>query len=124
MGIVNGIWSKMQYVAQAAQGVISTIAGFLGFHSPAKLGEGRYIIQWGEGMVTGFVQGMKNKMPLLQGQISHMIAAPNLAYGGSSASANNQQMNVTVQLDSKKMMQALGVQMAREVRIQGNYKTS
>jgi TP901 family phage tail tape measure protein len=124
-GFINGIGNMIGGVKQAAQNVISTIGHFLGFMSPAREGEGRYIIQWGEGMVSGFVKGMQNKMPLLNGQISHMIAAPNLAYGGSSfSSANNSHMNITVQLDSRKMMQALGVRQAKEIRIQGNYKSN
>jgi len=45
------------------------------------------------------------------------------AFGLSGASvASDKTMNITVQLDSRNMMQALGVRQAKEVRIQGNYR--
>src|SRR6266581_2081261 len=45
------------------------------------------------------------------------------AFGLSSArGGNDKTMNITVQLDSRNMMQALGVRMGKEVRIQGNYR--
>ncbi len=45
------------------------------------------------------------------------------AFGLSGAiSGSDKTMNITVQLDSRNMMQALGVRQAKEIRIQGNYR--
>jgi len=48
-------------VADAASGVVKKAAGFLKFWSPAKEGEGRFITDWGENMVDGFLDGVRNE---------------------------------------------------------------
>ncbi len=54
---------------------------------------------------------------------ANKVSASKGAFGLSSASGGNDKtMNITVQLDSRNMMQALGVRMGKEVRIQGNYR--
>lgn len=57
-GFIDGIKSMAGKVANAAKGVVSGIGDFLKFWSPAKKGEGRYIVHWGRNMVDGFLDGV------------------------------------------------------------------
>ena len=67
-GFVKGIKSKLRSVQDAVKGVISAAAEFIGFHSPAKKGEGRYIVDWGANMISGFLDGVESMM----GDVSNM----------------------------------------------------
>jgi len=60
-GFVDGIKNMGKAVADAASGVVKKAAGFLKFWSPAKEGEGRFITDWGENMVDGFLDGVRNE---------------------------------------------------------------
>jgi TP901 family phage tail tape measure protein len=74
-GLINGILSMIGKAGQAAQSVMSKIASFLGFHSPAKEGEGRYIIQYGSNMVKGFSSGVLSAIPQLQTAVNMAVHA-------------------------------------------------
>lgn len=65
-GFIDGIKSMISKVKQAASSVTNAVSDFLGFHSPAKKGEGRHIVEWGYNMIDGFMDGMKKAMPELQ----------------------------------------------------------
>lgn len=67
-GFVEGIKSKIRSVQDAVKGVISAAAEFIGFHSPAKKGEGRYIVDWGANMISGFLDGVESML----GDVSNM----------------------------------------------------
>lgn len=67
-GFVEGIKSKIRSVQDAVKGVISAAAEFIGFHSPAKKGEGRYIVDWGANMISGFLDGVESMI----GDVSNM----------------------------------------------------
>jgi len=67
-GFVEGIKSKIRSVQDAVKGVISAAAEFIGFHSPAKKGEGRYIVDWGANMISGFLDGVDSML----GDVSNM----------------------------------------------------
>lgn len=60
-GFIDGIKSMGSAVADAAKGVIDSAADFLKFWSPAKKGEGKYITHWGENLVDGFLDGVRNE---------------------------------------------------------------
>lgn len=60
-GFVDGIKNMGKAVADAASGVVKKAAGFLKFWSPAKEGEGRFITNWGENMIDGFLDGVRNE---------------------------------------------------------------
>lgn len=60
-GFIDGIKSMAGSVGDAAKNVVSGIGDFLKFWSPAKKGEGRFITQWGENMIDGFLDGVKNE---------------------------------------------------------------
>ena len=67
-GFVEGIKAKIRSVQDAVKGVISAAAEFIGFHSPAKKGEGRYIVDWGANMISGFLDGVESML----GDVSDM----------------------------------------------------
>lgn len=60
-GFIDGIKNMAGKVKEAAKGVIDNVTGFLKFWSPAKEGEGRFITDWGENMVDGFLDGVRNE---------------------------------------------------------------
>ncbi len=149
-GFVNGILSKLPQVANAAQRIVNQAGSFLGFHSPARQGEGRYIIQWGEGLVKGFIQGMQNVQPLLTAHISQMILAPNGLPSGAGPGSGNafrispatgstafalsgesrvivvqvQPATAAIHVDGKKVGESVTKYQGKEVRIQGAWRSS
>jgi len=98
-GFVSGIESMASEAASAVSNIVKSVSGFLGFNSPAKEGEGQHIVEWGENMISGFMGGIKNKLPDMKKLMSTVIQAPSLnanvnlsssASGiGSSGSNNN-----------------------------------
>lgn len=65
-GFIDGIKSMINKVKNAVTSVVNTVSDYLGFHSPAKKGEGRYIVEWGQNMIEGFMEGMQKALPELQ----------------------------------------------------------
>lgn len=138
-GFINGIMSMVGDVAGAAQNIVSTVAGFLGFHSPARYGEGQHIIEWGQNLVKGFVSGMDQAQPLLTAQLNSMISAPgNIGYSGGNAGAGNafalsgghtivvevHPVAAAIHLDGRKVGESNMKYQGKEVRIQGGYRNS
>lgn len=64
-GFIDGIKSMASAVSNAVSGVVGGVKDFLGFSSPAKKGEGRFIVEWGENMIGGFIDGINKAMPEL-----------------------------------------------------------
>ena len=85
-GFIDGINSMIDRVGKAVNSVVNTVADFLGFRSPAKKGEGRYIVDWGHNMIEGFMDGMKKAMPQLQSTLNAMI--PNMSQNYTSSTFN------------------------------------
>lgn len=77
-GFIQGIESMAAAAAQAASNVVKSVSNFIGFHSPAKEGEGQHIVEWGANMISGFMGGIKSKLPDLQDLMKTAIKAPNL----------------------------------------------
>lgn len=73
-GFIDGIKSMINGVKNAVKSVVKTVSDYLGFHSPAKKGEGRYIVKWGYNMIEGFMEGMQKALPQLQ--LSAKAVAP------------------------------------------------
>lgn len=65
-GFINGIKSMIGKVTSTVRSVVNTVSDYMGFRSPAKKGEGRYIVDWGANMIAGFIEGMNKAMPELQ----------------------------------------------------------
>ncbi len=77
-GFIDGMKSMTSNAKQTASGIVKSIASFLGFHSPAKEGEGRHIIEWGENMILGFMDGIDNETGNLRAKMNSVLKAPNL----------------------------------------------
>lgn len=73
-GFVDGIRSMGSAVADAARGVVNRAADFIRFWSPAKEGEGRFVAQWGENMIEGFLGGVRNAIPDVIDTFDHVTA--------------------------------------------------
>ncbi len=98
-GFIDGINSMLGAVGNAASGIIKQVSQFLGFHSPAAMGEGQHIIEWGQNAVKAFAQGMQMAQPLLNAQISHLIIAPS-PLAPVSLPAHGQTSNVNTNTNS------------------------
>lgn len=89
-GFIDGINAKIKAVKNAVSNITSAAADFLGFNSPAKKGEGRFIVDWGENMIDGFLDGVKSKISDVNSTIGSVTAATSsLATPPSSAVRNN-----------------------------------
>lgn len=77
-GFINGIKNAAHKVTEAVDGVIQSVKNFIGFNSPTKEGEGRYIVEWGANMIGGFMQGINSQLPNLQALMQKAIKAPTL----------------------------------------------
>jgi phage-related protein len=78
-GFINGIKNKVKAITDTVSDVVKGISNFLGFHSPAKEGEGQHIVEWGANMITGFMGGIKSQLPNLQKLMSNVIQSPSLS---------------------------------------------
>ena len=83
---IDGIKSMIGRVRDAVSSVVGTVKDYLGFSSPTKKGEGRFIEDWGYNMIEGFMDGMKKAMPQLQSTLNAMI--PNMSQNYTSSTFN------------------------------------
>lgn len=68
-GFVDGIKSMVGSVKSAASKITEAASDYIGFHSPSKKGEGRFITDWGENMIGGWLDGVKKAIPDVQSAI-------------------------------------------------------
>lgn len=111
-GFVDGIKSMGSAVANAASNTVKAAADYLKFWSPAKKGEGRFITQWGENMIDGFLDGVRNAIPDVEKTFNAVIPNmdmalnPNVVAAGNTSNNNHQYsgdiviQNMTVRNDS------------------------
>ena len=88
-GFIDGIKSMIRKVKETVSNVVDTVSDFLGFHSPAKKGEGRYIVDWGYNMIDGFIEGMGKALPELQQVMNYVIPAINTTNITNNNISNN-----------------------------------
>lgn len=101
-GFIDGIVSMFSKLANAGKQAISAIGDFIGFNSPSKKGEGRYIIDWGRNMIDGFLQGAEEAMPdvsAMAGNITSTMGA-GLSSDNSGTTAGGGTINITVNVGS------------------------
>lgn len=72
-GFVSGIQSQMGAVGNAVQSVASKVAGFLGFHSPAKEGPGREANLWGPNLIKMFANDIQSTAPKARAAAERMM---------------------------------------------------
>ena len=78
-GFVAGIRSMIREVRAAASETAANAELYIGFHSPAKKGPGRYIDKWGENAIKAWLGGMMRMQPMLEKTTATLSAA---AMGG------------------------------------------
>ncbi len=89
-GFIDGIKSMIGSVRKAVSNVVGTVKDFIGFSSPTKKGEGRFIEDWGANMIDGFMKGMNNATPELQSSMGKVIPELRVA---ASTNTNNTSLN-------------------------------
>lgn len=121
-GILSNIGST---IGNAMSGLGTFIHDHLP-HSPAKLGPLRDLALQGSMIPDQIARGMLQGTPRLKSAMSQMlttgISQNNTFALPGSPNAQQGQINMTVQLDGRVLTQALGVRIAKEIRIQGNVK--
>lgn len=85
-GFVQGIRDKIAAVRQAASEAVAAAKDFMGFNSPAKKGEGRFIVKWGANFIKGFIDGMGSMMSSLRSAASGMSSAAMTGLSGGTVS--------------------------------------
>ena len=75
-GFIDGILGMIGKVGGAAKKVFNAAKDFLGFGSPAKKGDGRFIVKYGENMIDGFIEGIQNAIPDLNNVMQSSFAIP------------------------------------------------
>lgn len=94
-GFIDGIKNKAQDLANAAKDAVAGMGDYLKFWSPAKKGEGRFIVHWGENMIDGFLDGVRNAMPDVANTLGKVIPdmstslSPSMAGMGSTSNTYN-----------------------------------
>ena len=122
-GFIDGIKSMISKVKSVVSSVTSAVSDFLGFHSPAKKGEGRYIVDWGQNMIEGFMEGMQKAIPDLQSTLNSVI--PNMSTTINNTYNNNMELDllknatkpVNLVLDGKVVGRALAPIINQELNI-------
>jgi len=121
-GIIGGIGS-------AIGGAMSNLGSFIHDHlphSPAKLGPLRELEAQGAQIPGQIATGILKGVPKLQSALRTSLTLPALtqqnAFALQAPANQNQQVNMTINLDGKQITQAVGVRLAHEVRIQGNVR--
>lgn len=87
-GFINGINNMVGQVGQSAQNVASTVASFLGFHSPAKEGPGSQLMTWGPGLMQGYSDSIKGSLPVLQSTLDLIMRPVASTLSGQSPYSN------------------------------------
>lgn len=96
---IGGIRAMLSELWDTLSNVASTVAGFLGFHSPTKLGPGREADKWAPNFIEMFAQGLRAGIPKLEATLQDLaltlnpaVAAAgnvsNITYGGHTIIIN------------------------------------
>ena len=88
-GFVDGIKSAASWVNDAVSNVMGGVADFIGFNSPSKKGEGRNIVRWGYNMISGFLDGVDDSIPLVNQMMNRVIPNMDDAINSISISGNS-----------------------------------
>lgn len=120
-GFVDGIKSMASAVTNAVSGVMGNVKDFIGFRSPSKKGEGRFIVDWGQNMIEGFIDGINNAMPELQSTMNRVI--PDMGSQVSNTTNNNYggetSLNLVVKVGEDTLTDKVVTNINRQSRING-----
>lgn len=95
-GFVDGIKSMVGAVGSAVSNVVDNVKDFIGFNSPTKKGEGRYIIDWGYNMIDGFIEGMNKALPELESSLKMAIPSMGSANSPTLSTSNSFVVHATI----------------------------
>jgi tape measure domain-containing protein len=126
-GFIDGITSMLGNVANAASNVASTVASFLGFHSPTEKGPGQYLDSWGPALTSGFAAGIYRGIPQVQAAVDLMmqpvgasmstnVSASSTAAG--SGSGRGRPIIIKFIVNGREFVQAIGTDLADEIMLQ------
>lgn len=74
-GFLKGVQNALSSVGKTLGNVGSSIASYLGFHSPTKEGPGREADQWAPNLMKMYAQGLQAGIPQLQASLN-MVMRP------------------------------------------------
>ena len=109
---IAGIKSKISALWDTLTNIAETVAGFLGFHSPTKLGPGRYADQWAPNFMRMFADGITKNLPLLEKALSRAVVVMQMSLAGGGSISNvtyntgGNTINITVQ-DGEDLLRTL-----------------
>ena len=84
-GFIDGIKSMIGGVRDASANISHVSSQYIGYRSPAKKGEGRFVEQWGENMIKGFLDGMNRAVPDLHRAMNDVMPSMNMQLAGMAA---------------------------------------
>jgi TP901 family phage tail tape measure protein len=96
--IVSGINSMIGKVTSAVKNVASTISRFLGFHSPAEAGPGKYADEWMPNLMKMLQEGIEKNIPRLQTTLNTALEIPLVSPVNVSAIALGSSSGYTAQM--------------------------
>lgn len=101
-GFIDGIAAMIGKVKDAASNVTKAVKGFLGFNSPSKYGEGRFITKWGRNMIDGFLDGSEEKIPEAEMMMNKVVGAMKpqrkpVTFAGRPVNENNPKTSQPIQ---------------------------
>ncbi|MGD6832584.1 phage tail protein [Sutcliffiella halmapala] len=105
-GFVDGMMAKLEDVKKTASKVTSAVAGFLGFNSPAKEGEGRNIVKWGSNMIDGFLEGAESMIPDARKLMNNVVGSMK-PEGTSTLSNSYGDIHVSIQASDLEELQGI-----------------
>lgn len=85
---ISGITSMLSRLWDTLSNVASTVAGFLGFHSPTKLGPGREADKWAPNFIDMFAQGLRAGIPKLEATLQDLALTLNPAVAAAGNVSN------------------------------------
>ncbi len=131
--LLSGIKNAWGAITNFVQGGLNTLRNLFP-HSPVKEGPLMGSEHWGTNFVNNVLSGITAGMPRMQTATRQLAAALGSPFGSSSFTNGNNtfalsgqggipgSVNMTINLDSKPITEAVGVRLAKEIRIQGNVK--
>lgn len=120
--VISGIKSMIGAVADAAKSVASTIASFLGFHSPAEAGPGRYADEWMPNLMKMLQEGIQQNIPKLQATLNAALNVPTYETASVLNIGNvdyGQATTIIVELDGRIIAQTTAEHLPRVLRLKG-----
>lgn len=131
-GILNGIKNAWNGIVKFVQQGLTWLRNLFP-HSPVKDGPLVGSEHWGDNFVENILGGIKKGVPLLHAATSQLTAAIGAPFGAQfqaqgnafalqGGAGNQGSLNMVINLDSKPITQAVGVRLAKEIRIQGNVR--